>query len=84
MRNTTVDGCDYTVRLDEAGDGWEVVSASGDLVADFTVSNVCEGVEYTYHLSDGDTVNGINTEMYYDDWMPERIAAWLISTHPEN
>lgn len=83
MIEVTVDGCDYTIRTADAEDGWDVRNVYGDIVADFSISDVCEGVEYAYYLSDGDIVDGINTEMFYDEWSPERIAAWLVSTHPE-
>lgn len=83
-KTITVDGCDYTIRTADAEDGWDVRNVYGDIVADFSISDVCEGVEYAYYLSDGDIVDGINTEMFYDEWSPERIAAWLVSTHPES
>lgn len=83
MIEVMVDGCDYTIRTRAAEDGWDVCNVYGDTIADFAMSDVCEGVEYTYYLSDGDIVDGINTEMFYDEWSPERIAAWLVSTHPE-
>lgn len=85
MTNTiTVDGCDYTLSLDESGERWQVVTASGGIIADFVSSDIMQGVEYAYYLSDGDIEDGVNTGIYYDEWSPERIAAWLVSTHPES
>jgi hypothetical protein len=81
--NVTVDGCDYTLALDESGDWWQVVTVDGDLIADFQRAEISEAVGYAYYLSDGDIVDGVNTEMFYGDWSPERVATWLVSTHPE-
>lgn len=41
--NITVDGCDYTIRTADAEDGWDVRNVYGDIVADFSISDVCEG-----------------------------------------
>lgn len=82
--NITVDGCDYTLRLDDAGEWWQVVTRDGDLIADFQSAEISGAVAYAYYLSDGGVEDGLNVEMFYEDWSPERIAAWLISTHPES
>ena len=82
--NITVDGCDYTLRLDDAGEWWQVVTVDGDLIADFQSAEISEAVAYTHYISDGDIVDGWNTSIYYAEWSPERIATWLVSTHPES
>ena len=38
--NITVDGCDYTLRLDDTGEWWQVVTADGDLLADFQSAEI--------------------------------------------
>ena len=82
--NITVDGCDYILRLDDTGEWWQVVTADGDLIADFQSAEISGAVACTYYLSDGGVEDDLNVEMFYEDWSPERIAAWLVSTHPES
>ena len=83
-KTITVDGCDYTLRLDDAGEWWQVVTVDGDLIADFQSTEISGAVAYAYYLSDGDVEDDLNVEMFHDEWSPERIAAWLVSTHPES
>lgn len=82
--NITVDGCDYTLRLDDAGERWQVVTLDGSIIADFVSSDIAQAIEYAYYCSDGDIEDGVNTGIYYAEWSPERIATWLVSTHPES
>lgn len=82
-RTITVDGCDYTLALDKSRDWWEVRSSDGDLIADFQSAEISGAVAYAYYLSDGGVEDDLSTNMFYEDWSSERIASWLVSTHPE-
>ena len=82
--NITVDGCDYTVLVDD--NDINVVDCNNEMVGHAYIDHETETVHFVYFDEDEtelDNFTGSSSDLYYNMSVPQ-VAEWLISTHPCN
>ena len=82
--NITVDGCDYTVLVDD--NDINVVDCNNEMVGHAYVDHETETVHFVYFDEDEtelDNFTGSSSDLYYNMNVTQ-VAEWLVSTHPCN